>query len=334
MTPKIGQPRGPTQNEVLQPEVIDVEHTDRRKSILTFSQDKERSGTLLAASKLMGESLPSEQAWKAGRKEWMIIIVLAIISLMVALDATILVPVLPMFCELYYIPFYFESVKDHSPTITGLALLPLTCAMLPTSIVIGRLMSKFGRYRWAIWLGWVTAIAGTGLLILLGINTRVYTWVLVFIVVGLGHGLILMSLNFSIQAMADTQNVAHAAAMYTFIRTFGMCIGVAIGGTVLQNELRKHLEQLRLPTGVSNDAERFVTDLKAFPKASKGYQQYLLAYERSFKGEFVVLAALTGLAGILSLHIQEHTMNTELCLEHTLGRRKGPGVPATTSARD
>ena len=39
---------------------------------------------------------PSEQEWKAGRREWMIIIVLAIVSLMVALDATILVPVLPV----------------------------------------------------------------------------------------------------------------------------------------------------------------------------------------------------------------------------------------------
>ena len=35
-------------------------------------------------------------AWKAGRKEWMVIMVLAIVSLMVALDATILVPVLPV----------------------------------------------------------------------------------------------------------------------------------------------------------------------------------------------------------------------------------------------
>lgn len=237
-----------------------------------------------------------------------------------------------MFCQLYYIPFYFESVKDYSPTITGLALLPLTGALLPTSVVTGKLMSKFGRYRWAIWLGWVTAIAGTALLILLGVDTRVYTWVLVFIVVGLGHGLILMSLNFSVQAMADTQNVAYAAAMYTFTRTFGMCIGVAIGGTVFQNELRKQLGDLGLPTGVANDAEKFVTNLKAFPKASLDYQQYILAYAESFKVVFVVLTALTGLAGLLSLLIKEHTMNKVLDSEHTLSQRKDLGFPETTSA--
>lgn len=34
--------------------------------------------------------------WKAGKEEWMIILVIAVVSLMVALDATILVSVLPV----------------------------------------------------------------------------------------------------------------------------------------------------------------------------------------------------------------------------------------------
>ncbi|KAL8889534.1 MAG: hypothetical protein Q9215_003188 [Flavoplaca cf. flavocitrina] len=423
-------------------QMTDKMHTSRRKTT-----HEEGSGTVSAVSNTQVKPLPSEQApeqaWKAGRKEWMIIIVLAIVSLMVALDATILVPALPaiasdlhgnttdtfwtgtaylltqsvlqpflvslsdvfgrrllylvslafftvgtllcclarnfhellagrsiqgvggggilalglviltdivplrqrpiylgvnqmswalgsMFCELYYIPFYFESVKDYSPTITGLALLPLTGAMLPTSVVIGRLMSRFGCYRWAIWLGWVTAITGTGLLILLGVDTRVFTWVVIFLVVGLGHGLILMSLNFSVQAMADTQNVAYAAAMYTFTRTFGMCVGVAAGGTVFQNELKKQLDDLQLPTAVAKDAEKFVTTLKVLPKDSGEYQHYILAYAESFKVVFVVLTALTGLAGLLSLLIKEHTMDRVLDSEHTLRQRQHPNKPETT----
>lgn len=228
-----------------------------------------------------------------------------------------------MFCELYYIPFYLESVKDYSPTITGVALIPLTGAMLPTSVIVGRLMTRFGRFRWAIWLGWATTIAGTGLLILLDVDIRVYAWVLVFIVVGLGHGLILMSLNFSVQAMADTQNVAYAAAMYTFTRTFGMCIGVAVGGAVFQNELKKHLGELHLPTEVANDAQSFVASLRALPKASVEYQSYILAYANSFKVVFEVLTALAGLAALLSLLIKEYTMDKELDSEHVLHQEKG-----------
>lgn len=50
----------------------------------------------LAGQKSEQEAATSNQEWKAGRNEWMIIIVLAIVSLMVALDATILVSVLPV----------------------------------------------------------------------------------------------------------------------------------------------------------------------------------------------------------------------------------------------
>ncbi|KAL8980962.1 MAG: hypothetical protein Q9205_004113 [Flavoplaca limonia] len=134
--------------------------------------------------------------------------------------------------------------------------------MLPTSLVIGMLMSK----------------SGTGLLILLGVDTGVFTWVGIFLVVGLGHGLILMSLNFSGQAMADTQNMAYAAAMYVFTRMFGRCVEVAVGGTVFQNELKKQLDGLQLPTAVTKDAEKFVATLKALPKASKECQHNILAY--------------------------------------------------------
>ena len=41
------------------------------------------------------DSIPQGE-WKAGKSEWMIIIVIAIVSLMVALDATVVVPILPV----------------------------------------------------------------------------------------------------------------------------------------------------------------------------------------------------------------------------------------------
>ena len=229
-----------------------------------------------------------------------------------------------MFCELYYIPFYLEAVQDYSPTITGLALMPLTGALLPTSIIVGRLMTRYGRYLWALWLGWIVTTAATGLLILLDNNIRVYAWVLIFIVVGFGHGLILMSLNFSVQAMADTRNVAYAVAMYAFARTFGMCIGVAVGGAVFQNELKKYLGQVNLPTEVANDAEGFLAGLKALPKTSVEYKGYVLAYADSFKVEFEVLTAVAGFAALLSLFIKEYTMDQELDSEHVLHKRKPP----------
>lgn len=257
-----------------------------------------------------------------------------------------------MFCELYYIPFYLESVKGLSPTTTGVAVMPMSVALIPTSVIVGMLMTRTGRFRWAIWIGWAILTAGTGLLILLDVQTQTHVWVLIFVVVGLGHGFILMSLNFSIQAMSDTRNVAYAVAMYTFTRTFGMCIGVAAGGTVFQNQVKKHLADLGLlTTGVAADTESFVATLRTLPKSSPEYQNYILAYAKSFENVFEVLTAgktsptqfffvranlelrdiphkrttltkrnviVAGLAGLLSLLIRKFSMDKELDSEHVL----------------
>ena len=239
-----------------------------------------------------------------------------------------------IFCTLYYVPFYFESVKNYTPTITGVAVMPLSIAMLPTSVVVGRLMTKFGRFRWAVWLGWLVTIAGCGLLILLDADIKIYAWILIFIVLGFGHGLILMSLNFALQAMADPQIAAHAASMYTFTRTFGMCIGVAVGGTVFQNTLKTHLGDLGLPTRVANNAEGFLATLRTLPAGSATRDAYVLAYADSFHNVFEVLTALAGLAGVLSLFIKGHTMNRALQSEHLLRQRAAHSSGETRHGED
>ena len=211
-------------------------------------------------------------------------------------------------------------MKDFSPSITGLAMMPITGALLPSSVIVGRLMAKFGRFRWAVWSGWIITTTGTGLLILLDADLKAAGWVLIFIVVGLGHGFVLMSLNVAIQAMAEIRHVADAAAMYTFTRTFGMCIGVAIGGTVFQNRLSDHLSARHLPTAVAKNAEGFTERLKDLPRSSPEYHAYIAAYAEGFQNVFQVLTAVAGLAGILSLFIKRYSMDKDLGSEHVLQR--------------
>lgn len=132
--------------------------------------------------------------------------------------------------------------------------------------------------------------------------------------------------------MADTRDVAYAAAMYMFTRTLGMCIGVVLGGTVFQNELKKHLGELHLPTEVVNNAEGFIASLKAFPNPSIQYQAYILAYANSFKVGFELLTAVAGLAAFSRLLIKEYTRDKALDSEHILRQEKEESAPE--SGRD
>jgi predicted MFS family arabinose efflux permease len=158
---------------------------------------------------------------------------------------------------MYYNPLFLESVKNFSPTIAGVGMIPISCTLLPVSVIVGRLITRFGRFRSAIWTRWVITVTATGLLILLDAKTHTAAWVIIFLVIGFGHGLLFMSLNTCTQALDDSRDNAHAAGMYTFFRITGNCIGVSIGGSVFQNFFAKHLETLDLPVAIAKDAEAF-----------------------------------------------------------------------------
>ncbi|KAK3312811.1 major facilitator superfamily domain-containing protein [Apodospora peruviana] len=168
-----------------------------------------------------------------------------------------------LFCALYYVPFYFTAVRFSSPTQAGLNVFPVTCFLLPGSIVISLLTSRLGKFRWAVWGGWVLVAVSCGLLVLFDQNTKTVIWAVILAVFGIGHGMLLTSINVGIQAISNVEDAGRAAAMYAFMRTLGMSIGVAIGGTVFQNLMSKKLEELGLPDEISHNSEGFVPKMRA-----------------------------------------------------------------------
>lgn len=159
---------------------------------------------------------------------------------------------------MYYVPFYFSAVRFAVPIEAGLNLLPVTFSLLPGSIVISLAITRVGRYRWAVWSGWAVATVGCGLLVLLDADTKTPVWVFIFVVFGIGHGMILTSISVGIQAMSHSEDAGRAAAMYAFMRSLGMSIGVAVGGTVFQNVMSNKLDELDLPRSIAHNSEAFV----------------------------------------------------------------------------
>ena len=76
-----------------------------------------------------------------------------------------------LWCLLYYMPLYFEAVKDETPILAGVSLFFDTFTVAPTAVIVGILITKAGRFRWAIWIGWTLTILGVGLLYLLDVRT-------------------------------------------------------------------------------------------------------------------------------------------------------------------
>jgi len=81
-----------------------------------------------------------------------------------------------------------------------------------------------GRYRWAIWAGWILTTLGCGLLYLLDVDTRTAAWIFLNLVVGLGTGMLFPSMQFAIQASSSNADLAFAVSMFTFFRSFGQAV--------------------------------------------------------------------------------------------------------------
>ncbi|KAI4141473.1 MAG: hypothetical protein LQ340_007641, partial [Diploschistes diacapsis] len=203
-----------------------------------------------------------------------------------------------LWCGLYYLPLYYEAVKGYGPLLVGVAMFPETFTVVPASILVGVLATRTGRYRWAIWSGWLLAVAGMGLLCLLTPDTGVPAWVLINLVAGLGLGLLFSSMNLAIQAATPQRDVGFAAATYVFLRALGTSVGVAVGGIVFENQFALRLAACPEPAGgagaLAQDAAGLVQVIRAMSVDDPRRAMIVQAYADGLR---VVWAVMAGLAG-------------------------------------
>ena len=190
-------------------------------------------------------------------------------------------------------------------------------------------MSRTGHFRWAIWTGWTITTLGTGLLLQFGTHTSTGNWASILCVIGFGHRFLLSALGVAAQAAADPKDAVHAVAMYTFMRTLGMVIGVAIGSSICQNQLPGYLEDAGVPITsaleVGQNAAGYVTVLQTMPMASSYRQAIVGAYAQALRVVFGVLTGISTLEGLVSLAMRHHDMDRELDSEHVF-RREADGL--------
>ena len=246
-----------------------------------------------------------------------------------------------LWCLLYYLPLYYEAVKDYTPILAGVAIFPETFTVSPASVVVGIVVTKTGRFRWAIWSGWVLTVLGMGLLYLLSPGTSVVGWIFLNLVPGLGTGLLFPSMACALQAAADSKDAAFAAAMFNFMRAIGQSIGVAIGGVIFQSQLKVKLAAYPAladrASEYSRDASSLVRLLGTMPKGSLERAMIVKAYADSLKVVWAVMAGLAFVAMVCSTRIEALSLDGELSTEQGLydkGQGEGESPENHVSEKD
>ncbi|KAF9100468.1 hypothetical protein BGX29_006543 [Mortierella sp. GBA35] len=214
------------------------------------------------------------------------------------------------FGVMFFMPLYFQIVRQESATAAGLEMLPLVGGLLVTSIASGFMVSKWGQYRPFIWIGFILSTTGIGLLTLLKVDSNRAAPIGFMFIIGLGLGLCMQTMMLAIQSAVATKDMAVATANATFFRTVGSVMGVAIAGTVFNNGVRDHLHPIIAtnPKVVEVIANSYLAPI--FGPVLEA--QILDAYMKAIRSAFIVCVPFMGLGFLSSLFIQHHKLRRAL----------------------
>ncbi|MET8362661.1 MULTISPECIES: MDR family MFS transporter [unclassified Micromonospora] len=142
-----------------------------------------------------------------------------------------------MFGAMNFLPLYQQTVQGASATNSGLLLLPLMFGMLVVSLVIGRAITKNGRYRAYPIIGGVVMTGGMALLSMLALDTSKLQSSLYMVVLGVGMGFLMQTSMLIAQNSVEQKDLGAASGAATFFRSIGGSFGVSLFGAIFANQL-------------------------------------------------------------------------------------------------
>nr|WP_230417235.1 MDR family MFS transporter [Micromonospora tarapacensis] len=212
-----------------------------------------------------------------------------------------------MLGALAFLPQFLQLAQGFSATVAGLALVPVLAAALVASTIVGRWVSRIGRYRPFPILGMGALCLGLALLTQLQVDTPYPLLVVPLLLLGVGVGMSTPVLFVAVQNAADPRHVGVASAAVTFFRSLGGAIGAAVFGAVLIARLDVNLVAA-LPdlTGGVNaiiDAPRQVAMLA--PETRDAVRE---AYAASFRQTILAAVGLSVGAWLLSWRLPDREL--------------------------
>jgi len=206
-------------------------------------------------------------------------------------------------------PLYFQSTKGASAIKSGIDLFSLSFIVAPFAIITGISVGVTGHYLIQNYLGWFFSLIGFGLLSLLDADASTAAWAGYTVLTGIGLGLLYASTNFPVLAPLKPSQQPHAMGFYNFMRSMGQVFGIAIGNTVLTNELRTHLPAEFLAAHGAS-AEAAIPFIKALAEPLRN--EVRAAFASSLQTVWYVMIGISGLGLVSAFAMKSLPLTAEL----------------------
>jgi len=151
------------------------------------------------------------------------------------------------FIPIYFIPLFFQFVRNSSALAAGVHLLPLVFTMVFTVIANGVIMASTGYYSPWFLFGGICTLIGEALLYTLKVSTSTPSVHGYSVLAGIGAGAFVQA-SFSVaQAKVGKEQIPIAIGFITCAQIGGATISLAIANTVFLNKASNSIAGI-LPT--------------------------------------------------------------------------------------
>lgn len=166
-----------------------------------------------------------------------------------------------MLGSILYLTQFNQQVFGAGPTESGLMLLPMMVGLITTSIITGQLVSRIGRYKRFMMVGFLTAAIAIGLLVTLTPESTYLHEALIMIFVGVGIGASMPLLNIAVQNEFSPKELGAVTSSSQLFRGLGSTIGVAVFGGLLTSGILNSLGDMQ--------QDAYIQTLRNSPAASR-----------------------------------------------------------------
>ncbi|MBT2474636.1 MFS transporter, partial [Microbacterium sp. ISL-103] len=146
-----------------------------------------------------------------------------------------------MFATSVFLAQYFQLARGATPTESGLMTIPMIIGQMGASIIIGQLVSRFGKWKGWMLTGSVLTTAGVSLMATLRYDTPFPLVATFMFILGAGLGMVMQNLTLIVQNDTAPQQLGAASSNVNFFRTIAGTIGVTVMGATLSTSVANYI---------------------------------------------------------------------------------------------
>ncbi|CAI7594497.1 unnamed protein product [Penicillium discolor] len=169
----------------------------------------------------------------------------------------------------YYLPIWFQAVKENSASESGINNLPMVVAMIVSSALAGLLVNIVGYYTPLMFAGSAFLAIGSGLCTTFQVNSGHPQWIGYQVILGIGAGLGFQQSINALQTVLPLQDIPIGIAIITFAQSLSGAMFISIAQTVFENRLVASITvnapnlspNAIIKAGAANLSQRVPTDM-------------------------------------------------------------------------